>query len=403
MKVTLYTRSHSTRQYQRAKPRAYPMGTIFVLRYSAKWETLPEGTSFAAATAAKLRKEIEFLTGAAEQPRPKPKKKDAGALDVLIDAYLSTGKAAQKNWRRHTRQAYALALKLFLQSCRKSRLEDITGDDLLEFKVFLRKYRTSVGKAYDDRSIYNHFLNVVSFLNEHGKSNLVRQSDWPRYEKKKTACYDETDMARLLQFADEDEADVLEFFLGVGFRNGEGTHVEWGDIDLKNREIKTYSKRSQYGWEVKDSEQRIIGISDRLAERLRARHLRHPGSGLVFPNTNGNPDKHLLRIIKRVALRVGLNCGKCSGIHERTRVSCSTHPVCRKWILHTMRKTWATFQSRSGADVRTIQQDLGHSSLVTTLNYLAAEDRRSAVRRAQINAADARVRQHIVQSAGLPQ
>ena len=102
-------------------------------------------------------------------------------------------------------------------------------------------------------------------------------------------------MARLLQFADEDEADVLEFFLGVGFRNGEGTHVEWGDIDLKNREIKTYSKRSQYGWEVKDSEQRIIGISDRLAERLRARHLRHPGSGLVFPNTNGNPDKHLLR------------------------------------------------------------------------------------------------------------
>lgn len=68
-----------------------------------------------------------------------------------------------------------------------------------------------------------------------------------------------------------------------------------------------------------------------------------------------------------------------------------------------MRKTWATFQSRSGADVRTIQQDLGHSSLVTTLNYLTAEDRRSAVRRAQINAADARVRQHIVQSAGLPQ
>jgi len=171
---------------------------------------------------------FELFTGAAEQPRPKPKKKDAGALDVLIDAYLTTGKAAQKNWRRHTRQAYALALKLFLESCRKSRLDDITGDDLLEFKVFLRKYRTSIGKPYDDRSIYNHFLNVVSFLNEHGKRNLVIQSDWPKYEKKKTACYDETDMARLLQFADEDEdeADVLEFFLGVGFRNGEGSRAK---------------------------------------------------------------------------------------------------------------------------------------------------------------------------------
>ena len=64
MKVTLYTRSHSTRQYQKAKPKAYPMGTIFVLRYGAKWETLPEGTSFAAATAAKLRKEIERVRAA---------------------------------------------------------------------------------------------------------------------------------------------------------------------------------------------------------------------------------------------------------------------------------------------------------------------------------------------------
>jgi hypothetical protein len=45
---------------------------------------------------------------------------------------------------------------------------------------------------------------------------------------------------------------------------------------------------------------------------------------------------------------------------------------------------------------------LGHSSLVTTLNYLEAEDRRSAVRRAQINAADARVRQFIGVTEWLP-
>ena len=154
---------------------------------------------------------------------------------------------------------------------------------------------------------------MVSFLNERGKTNLVKPSDWPKYEAKKVVCYDERDMARLLTFADEDEADVLEFFLGVGFRNGEGMHVEWSDIDFENREIKTYSKREQYGWEVKDSEERIIGISDRLAARLRARHLRHPGDGLVFPNTMGKPDKHLLRVIKRVALRAGLNCGRCMG------------------------------------------------------------------------------------------
>jgi integrase/recombinase XerD len=398
VKVTLYIRHHSTQKLEVAEHQPYPMGTIFVLRYAGKWETLKNCTSYQEGFVAAMQKQIELFTGTAPAPRPKPKKNDAGALDVLLDKYLDTkdGMAAQRNWRRHTLQCYRLGLKLFMQSCTpKTRLEEIDGDDLRNFKVFLRKYRTKLGKPYDDRSIWNHFNNVVSFLNANGKRNLVEARDWPKFEEKKVTCYDEADLERLFQFADEDEADVLRFFLGVGFRNGEGTHVEWADIDFKNREIHTYSKREKFGWEVKDTEQRIIGISERLAERLKARHKRHPGNGLIFPNTMGKPDKHLLRVIKRVALRAGLNCGKCTGIHERKRVTCLTDPVCRKWIIHTARKSGATFQHREGADVRTIQQDLGHSSLVTTLNYLAAEDRRSAVRRAQINAADARVRQFI--------
>lgn len=393
MKVSLYIRNHSTRKYELAKRRAYPMGTIFVLRYGSTWETLPANLNFTEATTAKMQKEIALFTGK-EAPVPKSKpKNDVRTLDILIDIYLTTGRAAEKNWRKHTLQCYTLALKLFRQSCTKTYLHEIDGDDLRRFKVYLRTLKTSTGKKIDDRTVYNHFNNVVSFLNAHGKRDLVPQSEWPKYEEKKVVCYDEDTMSRLLQFADEDERDVLEFFLGVGFRNGEGTHVEWRDIDFKNREIHTYSKLERYGWEVKDTEQRIIGISDRLAERLQARHKRHPGDGLVFANTKGNPDTHLLRVIKRVARRAGLNCGHCVGTYERKRVPCSTHPVCKKWVIHTLRKTWATFQARSGASVPTIQADLGHSSLVTTLKYLAAEDRRSAQRRAQINAADARVRE----------
>jgi len=175
--------------------------------------------------------------------------------------------------------------------------------------------------------VYNHFNNTVAFLNTQGKRNLVTQAEWPEYEKKKVVCYDEGDMRRLLEFATDDERDVLEFFLGVGFRNGEGTHVEWHDIDCKNCEVHTYSKLERFGWKVKDTEQRIIGIPDKVMERLAARRERHPGDGLVFPNSKGNPDTHMLRIIKRVALRAALNCGTCTGTYERKRVSCATHPV----------------------------------------------------------------------------
>ena len=50
--------------------------------------------------------------------------------------------AAEKNWRKHTLQCYTLGLKLFHESCRKTYLNEIDGDDLRRFKVFLRKQQT---------------------------------------------------------------------------------------------------------------------------------------------------------------------------------------------------------------------------------------------------------------------
>jgi integrase/recombinase XerD len=399
IKVTLYTREHGTQKYKKAKRNViYPQHTIFVLRFAGKWETLNNCKSHGEGTLAAMEKEVALLKGEVVKPRPKLKLKrnDPQTLDVIVDEYLSTGKAAEKNWRKRTLRAYSQALKLFLQSCTpKTRIDEIDGDDLKRFKVFLRRQKTRFGKYIGQRTVWNHFNNIVSFLNECGQTNLVKQSDWPKFEEKKSFALTNAILRDFSSSRMRTRQTSSNFLLAMVSATGEGAHIEWHDFDYSNREVKTYSKPEQFGWEVKDTEERIVGISDRLAERLGARHLRHPGNGLIFPNTVGNPDKHLLRIVKRVALRAGLNCGKCLGTYERKRVSCSTHPVCRRWILHTLRKTWATFQHRSGADVRTIQRDLGHSSLETTLRYLAAEDRRSERRRSQINAADARLCQHI--------
>jgi len=367
----------------------------YYLRNAGKWEAVGNDPYVALDRLADKQRELRCTASAVPNSSPAVVSKlsvPRMTLDVAIQEYLTTGKAAEKNWRKHTLQCYKLGLKLFRESCTKAYLHEIDGDDLRRFKVLLRKQETqtkTVRKKIDDRTVWNHFNNVVGFLNSYGMRDLIPQSEWPTYEKKTPEAYDPEDVIRLLQFADEDERDVLEFFLGVGFRNGEGTHTEWHDIDFRNKEITIYSKAERFGWKVKDSEKRTVGISDRLVERLKARHKRHPGDGPVFPNSCGNPDKHLLRIIKRVALRAGLNCGQCMGTHNRKRVSCRIHPVCHKWIVHTFRKTWATFQAEVGVAVPTISRDLGHSSLDTTQGYLASRDRRHAVRRSQINAADA--------------
>ena len=49
-------------------------------------------------------------------------------------------------------QCYKLALKLFRDSCEKVYTDEITGDDLRQFKVFLRQQQTTVGTKIDPRS-----------------------------------------------------------------------------------------------------------------------------------------------------------------------------------------------------------------------------------------------------------
>jgi len=322
----------------------------------------------------------------------------------IVDAiteYLTTGKAYTKKWGKNTRRCYRDSTGLFLKYCTAGGVEHIEGIDkkvLLQFKPFLRESKDRYGFPISDRTVYNHFLNTVSFLNEYKVDHELKEGDWPTYEEKEVSVYSDAEFSTLLAAANVEERDVLEFFFGVNFRNGEGAHTEWHDIDFDQKEASIYSKEQKYGWRGKDKEKRIVPVSDALVERLRDRRRRHPDDLLVFENRNGRPDIHLLRIIKRVAQRADLNCGHCNaktkGKHLckhpacNEGLSCKHHPVCKKWIIHTLRKTWATNRSRAGMDVETLREFLGHSSLSTTQRYLKAAKRSDPKTREQINIAD---------------
>ena len=322
--------------------------------------------------------------------------------DAIME-YLTTGKAYEKKWSEDTLRCYRDSTGLFLRYCVAGGVEHIQDIDkkvVLRFKPFLRESKDRYGFPISDRTVFNHFLNTISFLNEYKVDHDLKESDWPTYEEKEVSVYSDSEFNTLLAAANVEERDVLEFFFGVNFRNGEGAHTEWHDIDFDQKEVSIYSKEQKYDWRVKDKEKRIVPVSDVLVERLRDRRRRHPDDILIFQNRNGRPDVHLLRIIKRVALRAGLNCGHCvakskkDGKHAckhpacKEGLSCKHHPVCKKWIIHTLRKTWATNRSRAGMDIETLRDFLGHSSLATTQQYLKAAKRSDPKTREQINAAD---------------
>lgn len=335
---------------------------------------------------------------------PEAAGKRSDSRTVIADAVtesLTTGKAYEKKWSEDTLRCYRDSTGLLLRYCLVEGVEyiqDIEKKVVLRFKPFLRESKDRYGFPISDRTVFNHFLNAVSFLNEYEVDHGLKESDWPTFEEKEVSVYSDSEFNILLATANVEERDVLEFFFGVNFRNGEGAHTEWHDVDFDQKEVSIYSKEQKYGWRVKDKEKRIVPVSDVLVERLRDRRRRHPDDILVFQNRNGRPDVHLLRIIKRVALRAGLNCGHCvaktKGKHPckhpacKEGLSCRHHPVCKKWIIHTLRKTWATNRSRAGMDVETLRDFLGHSSLATTQRYLKAAKRSDPKTREQINAAD---------------
>jgi hypothetical protein len=156
---------------------------------------------------------------------------------------------------------------------------------------------------------------------------------------KKVVAYSEEHMQKLLKAADPDEAALLLFLVGTGCREQEAAHAEYNDFDFKEL-LYTVQEKKQWGFVPKSYEARDITVAAELVELFKERK-KTATSTLLFPNTEGKPDGHLLRIVKRVALRAGLNCGKCKGKQDgETKRSCAKSAVCKAGISHEDFNPW---------------------------------------------------------------
>ncbi len=138
-------------------------------------------------------------------------------------------------------------------------------------------------------------------------------------------------------------------------------YLEWSNVDLKRGVLRVQSNR-RYGFKVKDSEQRDVPIPADLRLRLEAYRAKHPQDRLVTGTETDSPNTKMLRTLKRVVRRAGLNCGECH--------SCESTKECDGWYLHKFRATAITTLLQSGMDLRTVMKFSGHSDLAAVLRYL---------------------------------
>ena len=143
---------------------------------------------------------------------------------------------------------------------------------------------------------------------------------------------------------------VLELLYGSGLRVGELCGLDADDVDLRQRRVRVLGKGSK---------ERVVPLSEPSVAALSTwAELRHglvtadTPSGALFLNRRGR------RLTPRDARR----------ILDR-RAPSPTHP-------HALRHTFATHLLDGGADVREVQELLGHADLATTQLYTHVSKRR---------------------------
>lgn len=353
---------------------------IYQLRYSSGgkrvWEPVGDDPTLAEAERRKKERHLAAIAEgiplvSAYEPRL-TKGSPKTQLAAAVTTYLGE---VERHKSKRTWQSYSKTLNDFLKACTKSDVEKVNRQDVLAFVDYMQANKIS------KRTMFNRVSTLLTFLRRQGVHRVIERTDMPKYTKKLVKAYDQTQLRRLFEAANTEDEVLFRFFLGSGCRDNEVVHACWENVDFA---AKTYDVREKEDlhFHLKDHEERTVPLPDSLVELLREHRRRHPKDRLIFPGANGNPDNHLIRRLKRLALKAELNCERCV---SKSRQSCRIHPVCKEWELHRFRKTFATMHAKAGVKVHTLASWLGHADLQTTLTYLAADEATSDETRERVN------------------
>lgn len=256
----------------------------------------------------------------------------------------------EKNYSQHTIINYKLDLADFNKFQGELALEKVDY-------LFLRKYLALLKeKNLGTRTVNRHLSSLRSFfkfLCREGylKENPIQLLSSPKQEKHLPSFLTEEEVLKLIESAfAKDEKDerglrdraILETFYSTGLRISELVGLDLDDIDLVSNIVKAKGKGKK---------ERLVPIGDTAINTIR-KYLdkRKKQAEALFLNKNGT------RISTRGVRDIVSKYLRIAGIKD------GVSP-------HTFRHSFATHLLNRGADLRTVQELLGHANLSTTQVY----------------------------------
>ena len=159
----------------------------------------------------------------------------------------------QRKPRTHLTYRYTLDV-LLRASYKKKYVEDATREDVLDFMTYC--YELGPGA----RTVYDKVVTVLQLFKKHGRG-LMEKGDWPKYVDAIRPMYEAEELTAMFKVATEDEADMLKFILGSGFRDQEIRYLEYLDLDFRHQ-IARVTAKSEVGFYAEE-----LGRAHRTAAR----------------------------------------------------------------------------------------------------------------------------------------
>lgn len=278
------------------------------------------------------------------------------SLPELVERYLETKKVERRS-SANTITAYAADLASFLDFCQSLALTSPTDVKAADLRLFLARLlqqgleRSTISRRL---SCYRSFFDYL-VREGYTETNVARLISLPKRQQKVPEFYYQEEMKALLESIDgrdlwalRDRA-LLETLYATGIRVSECAGLDIGDVQLQEGLALVFGKGSKERYVIM-GRTAIQCLREYLDARAEFIHTRGETQEAVFLNRQGGrlTDRSMRRILDKHILRV-------SGLYHISP--------------HAIRHSFATHLLDGGADLRVVQELLGHASLSSTQIY----------------------------------
>lgn len=265
----------------------------------------------------------------------------------------------EKNYSEHTRAAYEIDLSQFVLFLAEHHIDDIRLID----QIILREYLAHLKSVKMERSTISRKIAALrSFYKFLARSEIIPRNPMaglvtPKREKRLPSFLYPQEMLDLLELPGDNPGGIrdralLETLYGAGIRCSELVGLDLDALDLGRGYLRVFGKGAK---------ERLVPLGqcgrnalERYLSTIRPMFLSQLKLGgqqrAVFLNMRGGrlTDRSVRRIIEGYVRRMAIK---------------------KKISPHTLRHSYATHMLEAGADLRVIQELLGHVDISTTQIY----------------------------------